>query len=257
MFSISAPGPVQLPAEAKPAPGPISVPMGPSFNSESTQSRPTGSGKRNSFTSATTADGESVYESAEEGGNGHDEDEDSSSEEEHDESKYKIYENDRSVEAGRNVGPPAVERIPSQDNGEYDSGEESDHTATGAAGNDDSSIDQQPQLAKRKSVRMNVPESPAVTAPPPVTQEGGHDYSTEDRVPSPERQRPDSAAWSSRIGQADPESEEDERDPEYTSARKELKKNTGKWEAVKAAASSPKKKKSIKGSKSGGSVKSR
>lgn len=196
----------------------------------------------------TTADGESIYESAQEDGNDH-EDEDSSSDEEHDDSKYQVYENDRSVQAGMNVGPPAIERIPS-DRRDEDSGDESDHTATGAK--DDSSIDQ-PRLTKRKSVRMNVPDSPAVQAPPPVTNPNvGHDYSTEDRAPSPETTRPDSAAWSSRIGQADVDSE-DERDPEYMNARKGLKKNTGKWETAKAIAS-PKRNKSVRSNK--GSVKS-
>lgn len=208
----------------------------------------------------TTADGESIYESADDG-EGDDvapdaRDAESSSSEEEDESRYQVYENDRSVEAGRNVGPPAVERIPSHDRRD-DSGDESDDTAMGAAAQaegDDSSIEA-PKLQKRKSVRMNIPDSPAVTAPPPVTGTDGRlDYSTEDRAPSPEPQRPDSGAWSSRIGQADPDSEE-ERDPEYNSARKGLMRNPGKWESVKAAAS-PKRKKSVKGSKSG-SVKSR
>jgi hypothetical protein len=204
----------------------------------------------------TTADGESVYESAEEGGN--DQEDDSSSDEEHDESKYKVYENDRNVQAGMNVGPPAIERIPSDRRDDEDSGDESDDTATGAGAQVDDSADT-PQLAKRKSVRMNVPDSPAVTAPPPVTDPSiGHDYSTEDRAasPEPERERPGSAAWSSRIGQADVDSEE-ERDPQYMDARKGLKKNTGQWENVKAAVS-PKRSKSVKSSASkSGSVKGR
>jgi hypothetical protein len=241
MFSITAPGPVKLPAEEKPAP--VSAPM----VSQAT-ARPY-SKQRNSFHSTTTADGESVYESAQE--DGEREDEDSSSDEEHDDSKYKVYENDRSVQAGMNAGPPAIERIPS-DRRDEDSGDESDHTAQGEPVADDSSIDQ-PQLAKRKSVRMNVPDSPAVTAPPPVTGTTGHDYSAIDRAPSPEPTKPDSAPWSSRIGQADVDSE-DERDPEYMSARKGLKKNTGKWEAVKSAAS-PKRTKSTRSKN--GSVKGR
>lgn len=256
LFSVTAPGPVELPVEEKPAPAPAPAPVPqPDF-----APRP-GGNKRNSFHSMTT-DGESIYESAEEGGGNEQEEEDSSSEEE-DESRYQVYENDRSVEAGRNVGPPRVERIPSHEY-DNDSGDETDNTATGAragaaGGNagDDSSIDM-PQLVKRKSVRMNVPESPTVQAPPPVTDQHDSrlDYSTEDRAPSPEPQRPDSGAWSSRIGQADIDSEE-ERDAEYNSARKGLMKNTGKWEAVKqAATASPKRKKSVKSSK-GGSVKSR
>lgn len=253
MFSITAPGPVQLPPEEKPAPAPAAI--APPISNEPAP-RP-GGNKRNSYHSMTTADGESVYESAEDGeGENEARDNESSSSEEEDESKYQVYENDRSVEAGRNVGPPAVERIPSNDQHD-DSGDESDDTAmgTGAQANDDSSIDLAPKLSKRKSVRMNVPDSPAVQAPPPVTdRDGGLDYSTEDRVPSPEPQRADSAAWSSRIGQADPDSEE-ERDADYTTARRGLMKNTGKWESVKSAAS-PKRKKSVKGSKAG-SVKSR
>lgn len=256
MFSISAPGPVQLPAEEKPAPAP--APAATPAAQPELAARP-GGNKRNSYHSMTT-DGESIYESAEEGGN-EQEEEDSSSEEE-DISKYQVYENDRSVEAGRNAGPPRVERIPSH---EYDddSGDETDNTATGGTGarageaRDDSSVDM-PRLVKRKSVRMNVPESPTVHAPPPVTDQNDQrlDYSTEDRAPSPEPQRPDSGAWSSRIGQADIDSEE-ERDAEYNSARKGLMKNTGKWEAVKqAATASPKRKKSVKSSKAG-SVRSR
>jgi hypothetical protein len=100
---------------------------------------------------------------------------------------------------------------------------------------------------------MNIPDSPAVTAPPPVTGTTGHDYSTEDRAPSPEPTRPDSAAWSSRIGQADVDSE-DEHDPAYLNARRGLKKNTGKWEAV-GNAISPKKKSVKKAGSKSGSVK--
>jgi hypothetical protein len=241
MFSVTAPGPVKLPVEEKPAP--VSAPM-----VNNTTARPY-SNKRNSFHSTTTADGESVYESAQEDGQGQEEDEDSSSDEEHDDSKYKVYENDRSVQAGMNVGPPAIERIPS-DRRDEDSGDESDGTAQGVPAAEES---EQPQLAKRKSVRMNVPDSPAVTAPPPVTPATGHDYSTEDRAPSPEPTKPDSAPWSSRIGQADVDSE-DERDPEYMNARRGLKKNTGKWEAIKDAAS-PKRSKSTRSKN--GSVKGR
>ena len=241
MFSISAPGPVKLPVEEKPAP--VSAPMA-SDNTARPYTK-----QRNSFHSMTTADGESVYESAQE--DGEREDEESSSDEEHDDSKYKVYENDRSVQAGMNAGPPAIERIPS-DRRDEDSGDESDHTAQGDQAGDDSSVDR-PQLAKRKSVRMNVPDSPAVTAPPPITGQTGHDYSTEGRAPSPEPTKPDSAPWSSRIGQADIDSE-DERDPDYMIARKGLKKNTGKWEAVKNATASPKRTKSVKSKN--GSVKS-
>lgn len=241
MFSITAPGPVKLPVEEKPAP--VSAPI-----ASTTTARPY-SNKRNSFHSTTTADGESVYESAQEDGQGQGEDEDSSSDEEHDDSKYKVYENDRSVQAGMNAGPPAIERIPS-DRRDEDSGDESDGTAQGAPAAEDS---EQPQLAKRKSVRMDVPDSPAVTAPPPITPATRHDYSTEDRAPSPEPTKPDSAPWSSRIGQADVDSE-DERDPEYMNARRGLKKNTGKWEATKDAVS-PKRSKSTRSKN--GSVRSR
>jgi hypothetical protein len=250
MFSVTAPGPVKLPEEEKPAPAPVSVPM---------NTRP-GSNKRNSFHSTTTADGESVYESAEEGG-ANDHEDDSSSDEEHDDSKYQVYENDRSVQAGMNVGPPEIHRIPSdRHQDEQDSGDESDDTATGAqaAGEAPRAAS---SLSKRKSVRMDVPDSPSVTAPPPITDPStGHDYSTEDRAASPdgERERPGSEAWSSRIGQADVDSE-DERDAEYMNARKGLKKNTGKWEAVKdnvKVAASPKRSKSVKSTTSkSGSVK--
>lgn len=275
MFSISAPGPVQLPQEAKTEPRSFaSFGLGAPITSKSTLvSSPTVPppaaakpktapapvmAKRNSYQSMTT-DGESVYESAaEDAGDDEDEtpapraqpaaqqqpqassqaqvqhDDDGSSDEEVDESKYQVYENERSARAGLNVGPPRVEKITHQPrHQDDDAASDVTETAPGRVRASDAAS----TISKRKSVRIVNPDSPTsptsqAQAPAPITQDG-LDYASReerDRAPSPEPARP-ASQWSSRIGNADISSD-DEEDDGYKSAKKGLGRNSGNWESV-------------------------
>ncbi|EIW72163.1 hypothetical protein TREMEDRAFT_70638 [Tremella mesenterica DSM 1558] len=244
LFTITAPGPVQLPVEEKPIPKQI---------------RPASPVKRLSYQSTNT-EGGSVYESANDFFDAEDGADSSSSEDELE--GYQVVENSLNAKAGEVAGSPKVERIHSEAHGveEVHSDYASDDTDTGKTLVPSAQIlpqQQSPQPAqnstlesipskemtespgavRRKSVRMAVPDSPAEPHPPtgsplklPAT------LMDEERAPSPEPERP-TGQWSSRIstGVREDESEESDQDETYKKAKKGLVKNTGRWEAVQMA----------------------
>ncbi|OCF43710.1 hypothetical protein I317_02463 [Kwoniella heveanensis CBS 569] len=253
MFSISAPGPVQLTPEKEEKEEALVPPP---------------NNKRNSFHSMTSGDGNSIYESAieDEGG---DDDEGGSSEDE-DEQGYKVVENEKVARAGEiatGYGQDGGNESDASDDtvdGRTQAGagaRASAATPTPAQGMNHNSgrapapapieVPRPPSsvggstIARRKSVRMAVPDSPVVEkAPEPITTSThSHSYqpttlSTDelDRAASPE---PDENAervheqWSTRIGRMrDDTSDEDDIDPEYRKARRGLAKIDKKWEAL-------------------------
>lgn len=318
MFSISAPGPVSLPKEAplpitmpaapaKPAPAPVAETAKPAIRPDPTKAA---GGVRKSYTSGISDNG-SVYESAVEDD---DEDEDggapgipgvtapaaaapkqvqpehygdsSDSEEDEGQSSYKVVDNERIKRLGINVGPPAVERIPSETRVHRDE-EYAGHDDASVTSNDTATKSNRPtpaplsiaddKLSRRKSVRMNVPDSPGpetALAPPPITdpsQTTSYVSRSAERDPSPPPTQDRSGeTWSTRIGKMrEDTSDESDHDDEYLRARKGLSKNSGKWEKVdgssksnggeslgkklkrKATGSSVKSKSSTKGSQRG------
>jgi len=234
LYTVMAPGPVQLPREVKPAPPPTPMPA------------PIMPSKRNSYHSTATSDRESVYESAVED-DGEPVREDSSSEEE-DEMRYKVVENDKIAQSGVIGGPLAVEKIPVRRDAD-EASIMSDGTATGQGRPRAPASDAGSRGTRRKSVRMAVPPSPSVETAlaPPAPTDGGPSV---DREPSPplEKQQEE---WSTRIGRKEDTSDDEDRDPDYASARKGLSRNSGKWEAGKTAGGGEK----LKRTKSRGSAK--
>jgi hypothetical protein len=276
LVSISAPGPVQLPVEEKKAVSKFPPPLSKSM----------------SYASTTTAgDDQSIYESAveEDGENGRGGDSSSDEEEVSYSKGYKVVENDKVSKAGEAAGPgegkvmipapPPPARAPSVFS------DKSDDTATGIntainAGKTES------VRSRRKSVRMNLPDSPTVETTP---RSGvGSSAPAQDRTPSPLPPQTQThstiingtstalgapvtstttpsreAQWSTRIGRMREDSSDDEdggRTDEYTKSRNKLLKNSGNWEAVEAAKEKDKAKKraSVAGSAKGstrGSVK--
>ncbi|WVW86378.1 hypothetical protein I302_108424 [Kwoniella bestiolae CBS 10118] len=247
MFTITAPGPVQLTPE-KEEPEEKLIP--PPNN------------KRNSYHSM-TSDGASIYESANEGDS--DEDGQGSSADE-DETKYKVVENEKVKRAGEIA--TGVSRY-NEDDGDDTA---SDHTVEAVPAPSSTSTRAPPPgpinvdppapgkatstvssngVSRRKSVRMAVPDSPVVEKAPPAVVP--HSATTDNAYQPPtsnygynedqsERERPNSPEperikgdWSTRIGRMrDDTSDEDDRDPEYMSARKGLRKLEKKWDAMNA-----------------------
>ncbi|WWC64805.1 uncharacterized protein I303_107419 [Kwoniella dejecticola CBS 10117] len=263
MFTITAPGPVQLPAE--PAPEPVEEKFVPPPNN-----------KRNSYHSM-TSDGASIYESANEG-DGSDEDGQGSSADEDDDMGYKVVENEKVRRAGEIA--TGVGRYEEDVDGDGDGDDTaSDHTVEAgptATSTNTNTKAPPPQaisvpppasavgsetasgVARRKSVRMAVPDSPVVEKAPPAITSGGHttdnayrpptsDYghnghgdtnnnNHQDEArptsPEPERIKED---WSTRIGRMrEDTSDEDDIDPDYRRARKGLSKVDKKWDALTA-----------------------
>ena len=219
LYHVSAPAPVWVPREpVKPAminPAPAApLPI-----------------KRNSFQSL-QSDRESVYESAvdDQGGAAPDE---SSSEEEGHETGYDVVENESIARSGLVVGPPAVEKIPMrQDEHVNDAPMPTIDSAIGKNYPPAPASDAGSRMTSRKSVRMNVPDSPttetARPAPPPT-----NDGPSVDREPSPPPEK-NQEEWSTRIGRMrEDTSDEEDRDEGYTRARKGLSKNSGVFQAVK------------------------
>ncbi|WVR09610.1 hypothetical protein IAU60_006682 [Kwoniella sp. DSM 27419] len=244
MYSVSAPGPVQLtPEEEKPQPmAKVTAPVHT---------------KRNSFQSM-TSDNNSVYESAVEDG-GHDDD----SSEDEDMEGYKVVENDKVARAG----DMATGRARDQDDNA--SAASDDTVGAAAKGNTNANRATAPPpmylptaptstggsalgVNRRKSVRMAVPDSPSVEktpppevkAPAPLTNAKdsqayrGEPTQTDDsgpqvdRAPSPEPERMQEQ-WSTRIGRMrEDTSDEEDVDPDYMKARKGLAKIDKKWEAM-------------------------
>ncbi|WVF67302.1 hypothetical protein IAT40_002053 [Kwoniella sp. CBS 6097] len=297
MFSISAPGPVQLTPEKEEKEEALVPPP---------------NNKRNSFHSMTSGDGNSIYESAieDEGG---DDDEGGSSEDE-DEQGYKVVENDKVARAGEiatGYGQDGGNDSDASDDTVDGRAQAGAHASAGARagaatptpthsqGLNHHTSERAPApapievprppssvggstVARRKSVRMAVPDSPVVEkAPEPLTTSThSHSYqpttlnndNTEelDRAASPE---PDAnhervhEQWSTRIGRMrDDTSDEDDIDPEYRKARRGLAKIDKKWEALsekekqrnaQAGAGAGGKLKKSNSTKSKGSVKSR
>ena len=287
MYSISAPGPVEVaPEEFKPPPMPVAAPKPkvepPPPAVPAARAVPPANTKRNSFQS--TTDGESVYESAmgdedeeerhEAGGvlDGEGEAETSSSEEENEEALeargYHVVENDKVRNAGAfEVGPPEVVRVETRvirDNGST----ASEGTATGSpiSSSHQNHLYAQPvdddDRRSRKSVRITAPGSPnpisphlPIKAPAPVTSPLAGKAEPVDRAGnnSPPPERPTDANWSTRIGRVrDDSSDEESYDNGYNKAKKGLIRNSGNWESVKPAAATTG---SVK--KRGGSVRSK
>lgn len=255
MYTITAPGPVQLTPEAKPAPavpGALKQTTASSTAATVPAPRPV---KRHSFNSQTTDGGNSVYEDAEDGatmeGSGSESEDDGGH-------QYDVVVNEKIERRGEIARGHAVERIPGEvgdseyyareDDGAHYESDGSEDTATGRGGQGGLSVD---TAGKRKSVRMDVPPSPAgVLAPGPIVSPANEAYSQSreaERAPSPEPQRVEEP-WNTRIGQQD-ETSDDDGDDEYRRARRGLQKNTGAWEAVKDKVG--------KGGKKAGSVRSK
>lgn len=243
LISVTAPGPVEVPRDLKPAPS--SFPIAPAQTD-----RPRAS-TRASYQSMTTEEGASVYESAVDGQGGRDYNAESSSEEEEEYQgkKYEYVDNERVKRLGINVGPPAVERIPS---GNIDHDSDAESIDTELAGqqshynNNNQIEDDRASRASRssrqpKSVRITAPDSPmdTVHAPPPLTEGYPAKGSTgaaggTDRDPSPEPARPTDQKWSTRIGRMrDDTSDEEDVDEGYDKARRTLSRNSGVYEEDK------------------------
>lgn len=186
----------------------------------------------------TTEEGASVYESAVDGEGGRQYEEESSSEEEEEDQskKYKFVENERVKRLGINVGPPAIEKIPSRDM-DGESEDEGSVDTELAQPNQAIEDDRASRASRRKSVRITAPGSPldAVHAPPPLT-EGypAKDQPGPDRDPSPEPQRATDQKWDTRIGRMrDDTSDEEDVDEGYTKAKRGLSRNSGVYEDEK------------------------
>ena len=236
MFTISAPGPVQLPREElKPIRIPTAAPK--STPAPIIAARPAKPAviERDSHQSMTTSDGQSVYESAVDG---------DASSDDGDEADYDIVENDAISRSGIVVGPPAVEKIPAERHYDDVDSVYSDDTATGRKGTAAPASDvgsrsgRRPKSVKSvKSVRMAIPGSPSVeklprpepsAAPVPAPREAPSIERT--GSPPPENMQ---EQWKTRIGyMREDTSDEEEKDEDYVNARKGLIRNSGKWEAV-------------------------
>ena len=230
LFTIVAPGPVQLPREEPkpifiPAAAPMPVAPKAAAATRAVALTPT---KRNSFQSL-ASDGQSVYESAVEDDGA--EAGESSSEEE-DDMGYEVVENDNITRSGVTVGPPAIEKIMMR---REQKSEVADDAASIMSGDTATHSRAPPSDAgsratrrSRKSVRMAVPDSPTVEMAHPPSAPAANGPSV-DREASPEVEKAQEQ-WSTRIGQT--QHSDDEQDEEYMAARKGLKKNIGQWEAV-------------------------
>ncbi|KAK8853405.1 hypothetical protein IAR55_004111 [Kwoniella newhampshirensis] len=226
MYSITAPGPVQLPEEK------VEEKLVPPANN-----------KRNSYHSMMTqSDGASIYESAMEDEDGNNAD---SSSDEEEMKGFDVVENERIARAGEIATGAARERF-GVDNASVASDDTigasptvRNGTTTGSNHPPAPSSQSGSAIARRKSVRMNVPDSPVIEtarAPEPVmSHNNNHNQAPEvDRPNSPEPEK-FQEQWSTRIGRMrEDTSDEEDLDDEYVRARKGLAKNTGKWGAVKA-----------------------
>ena len=240
LYTISAPGPVNLPKEE---PATFTMPSAPVKASPAKTTVPaTADGVNTAKTpvdvkrqsTASTMTGQSVYESADEGNAPGVADDSESEAEDEDNSRYKVVDNERIKRLGINVGPPEVEKMPEDvalqhAREDYDSAvtDDSDETAgprpardLAAQGGGDS--------VRRKSVRMNVPESTstvnAVVAQPQTAADG---------AAMAEGENPMHEQWKTRIGQMrEDTTDESEGDDDYREGRKGLMKNTGQWELV-------------------------
>ncbi|KAL7424454.1 hypothetical protein Q5752_000138 [Cryptotrichosporon argae] len=231
LVSITAPGPVVTdspkPEEVEPA------------DTAALAARPSNQ-KRNSYQSvATTGDEASIYESAfEDEGAGYGPD-DSSDDEGTEIEGYNVVENERVKRRNEIAG---------------DNDASSDHTEVGDAtahnthANAAAATVPPPNgdagVSRRKSVRMNVPESPTSSSRQvPTTTTTAHAVGTTlaaAPTPATVSPAPDSPpgvprkelAWDSRVGRQDDSSESDD-GAEYARARRGLSRNSGRWEMVK------------------------
>lgn len=192
---------------------------------------------------ASGADGASVYESAMEDGEAGGADETSGSESEAE--GYRVVDNERVKRLGINVGPPHVERVPSDQRyphqDDYDEGDETDTSVDTAINNRRSGAglnlgpvvtapgrtapsESGSAVARRKSVRMAVPDSPG----PDSSFHDAHAPTSDAMEAAASRDQPQ---WKSRIGEMrDDTSDESDHDPDYLKARKGLIRNSGQWE---------------------------
>ncbi|WVO18516.1 hypothetical protein L204_106235 [Cryptococcus depauperatus] len=261
MYTVSAPAPIAL----------DEVKLKREVEREKEEVSQSETDKRNSFMSM-QSDNASVYESAVED----DEDgpygpqSDSSDEEEAAaaQSKYKIIRNERVSRQGEMVMDNTHHGREDEDGDEGGSQVTIGAKPERANGTDATApiemaaLGQEVTVKRRKSVRMAVPDSPITEMTPPLlTSSLNHtphpsrpiaissDFTPRSRSPSPEPQRVEQI-WSTRINKArEDTSEEEDENENYLKARKELKRNSGKWAAVeeaKAKADSLKKRGSVK-----------
>lgn len=231
LVSVSAPGPVEVQRETRPLPS--SFPIAPAH----ARPRPD---TRTSYASQVTSEGASVYESAVDGDEHRDYGAETSDDDDDEENqgRYEAVDNERVKRLGINVGPPAVERVPSGDldNDSEEDEDESVHTelaqnqGQGPRGIEDDRASRVSRTSNRKSVRITAPDSEldAAQAPAPLT-EGYADKTSRD--PSPEPTRATDQKWSTRIGRMrDDTSEDEDEDDGYSKARKGLSRNSGQFE---------------------------
>ena len=298
MYSISAPPPVNLPRDE---PIPVHIPAAavkpqPTETTANANAKPAVV-KRNSYQS--TTDGGSIYESAMEEdddvqGEEEEMNETSESEPEDEEAmgEYQVVDNERVKRLGINIGPPAVERVSSGNRHDEGYDEEEEHgdeygDGEGSVTSTDTATRPPPidtnrppvpsvpadadgKVARRKSVRMAVPDSPAGDSPfhvqsstsrptdrassPLPTSTAANTTSTNadaTRDQSPEKHH---ERWTTRIGRMrEDTSDESDGDEGYVAARKGLLRNSGKWESVKVDGEKKTKRKGT--SSAGGGVK--
>jgi hypothetical protein len=291
MFSITAPGPVELGPEephtiSMPKPAPRPAPTETEADA-TTKAIPPPNVKRHSYAS-TTADEASVYESAiEDGGDdayGRNADSSSEDDDEFEGHGYQVFENDKVSRADLHVGPPEIVRLSHDGNARDDESIASDGTATGGSPVRPTAATAAPahaaapvpaeddKVTRRKSVRITAPDSPHHPVSnqnqplPPTPTHAAHaepdsdeEYRAHahDRAVSPPPQRATDAQWSTRIGRVREDSSDEEvgGDEDYRRARRGLIRNTGKWETVKGGVTPEKMKKKSGSVRSKASVK--
>ena len=198
---------------------------------------------------ASTA-GDTVYDTADEGTPDGNPAETSESEyEEEDDSRFQVVDNERIKRLGINVAPPKVEKIPdeSQIHETHYEGSAFDSDSDETAGPGTRAAQDVSGHTRRKSVRMNVPESPGPAGLGGTVQDspGGE----------PESPGPDGMheQWTTRIGKMrDDTTDESEGDDDYRDAKKGLMRNSGQWELT--GGKKGKKSGSVKSGRSGKSA---
>ena len=236
LYTVSAPGPVNLPKEETPSPA-ISPdkPATPKVV------------HRESY--ASTA-GDTVYDTADEGTPDGNPAETSESEyEEADDSRFQVVDNERIKRLGINVAPPKVEKIPDerQIHETHYEGSAFDSDSDETAGPGTRAAQDVSGHTRRKSVRMNVPESPGPAGLGGTVQDS----------PGGEAESPGADGmheqWTTRIGKMrDDTTDESEGDDDYRDAKKGLMRNSGQWELT--GGKKGKKSGSVKSGRSGKSA---
>lgn len=182
------------------------------------------------------ADDASIYESAREDDD--DEDDDAGSSDGESFSNLKIVENDRHKRAPSNDIKAPGSSIPEPEAEEEHSTPKAKNTplpelappvtapgrvAPSVDGSEVTADGDGAKVRRRKSVRMNVPDTPDSAAPNPLQDQQAS-------APSP-APRETASGWSTRIGKSKDESS-DEEGAAYVKAKRNLSRNSGKWETV-------------------------